>query len=219
MGTVGIGLSDSKTFTIRNTGRANLIGSATLLIDDPSIAGVYAVSPQTFNIKPKGSQVETVTFSPNGSSDIAGIVITSNDETRPLISVVLEGNGAPGKLSAPKTFRITGPVGKMTLTNLTIKNIGKGLLSGGWETVTVGPYIVAGGSFGPLQPRATALIPIVFTPAAKGAAPIVDLPILVRQTEYRRPAGSAQRGWQVSSRRLSSGHGSSGRRKGGSRTA
>jgi hypothetical protein len=179
IGTVGIGLSATKTFTIKNTGKANLIGSATLRFDDSSQAGVYVVSPATFNLAPRGSQIETVTFRPDASSDIASILIASNDETRPLISVVLDGNGAPGKLSVPRTFKIVGSVEHPIQTNLTIKNVGKGLLSGEWEPVTLAPYSVAGGFFGPLQPGATALIPITFTPSAKGAAPIVDLPIIV----------------------------------------
>jgi hypothetical protein len=179
MGTVGIGLSASKTFTIRNTGKANLIGSATLLFNDPSQAGVYVVSPTSFNLAPRGSQIETVTFSPKAATDTASIVIASNDQSRPLISVVLNGTGAPGKLSVPKAFKITGLVGRTSQTNLTIKNVGKGLLSGKWEPVTVVPYSVAGGSFGPLQPGAIALIPITFAPSEKGAASIVDLSLIV----------------------------------------
>jgi hypothetical protein len=98
-----------------------------------------------------------------------------------MIDVVLNGSGVPGKLSAPKTFGIKGSVGQIIHSNLTIRNIGKGLLSGTWPTVTAGPYSLAGGSFGPLQKGATATIPITFAPTAKGNAEIVDLPIMVTE--------------------------------------
>jgi len=71
---------------------------------------------------------------------------------------------------------MTAPANGTTQVNLTIKNTGKGLLSGDWVPVATPPYSVAGNSFA-LQPNATANIAIIFSPTAKGTAPSVVLPI------------------------------------------
>jgi hypothetical protein len=180
-GSVAIGLSTSKSFTIKNSGKGNLNGGITIVIEPPTRTSVFTIVPDVINLAPGQSQPETVTFSPDQISDSATAVLTSNDSTRPSIGVVLTGTGLVGKLSVPKTLAISGLVGQPVQVSLTIKNIGKGFLSGNWAPVSVAPYGVVGGSFGPLQPNASTTIPIIFTPTAKGNAPTVALVIGVLQ--------------------------------------
>ncbi len=90
----------------------------------------FAVSPNTFNIAPGQVQTEAVNFAPDSTKDSALAVVDSNDPRRPTINVVLKGTGAPGKLSVSKTVTIKGTVGQTTQINLTLRNSGKGLLSG-----------------------------------------------------------------------------------------
>jgi Pro-kumamolisin, activation domain len=173
LGTTGIGQSSSKNFTIRNSGKGNLAGSVQILIAPPSRTSVFSVTPGSFNLAPGASQTETVTFTPDAPADSAMAIVVSNDATRPTTAVNLIGVGAGGALSVPKTFTITGAAGQTVQASLTIKNSGKGLLSGSWTPVAIPPYSVAGGSFGPLAAGATASITINFSPSVKGNAPTV----------------------------------------------
>jgi hypothetical protein len=91
--------------------------------------------------------------------------------------VVLSGTGAPGKLAVAKSFVVRGSIGQTTQSNLTIRNTGKGLLSGSWTSIADSLYRVAGGSFGPLARSETSTIPIDFSPTVKGNAATVLLTI------------------------------------------
>jgi len=176
MSAVGLGQSTTHTFSIKNSGKGNLVGTIQVVINPPSRASVFTVTPGSFNLAPGQSQAETVVFTPDGPIDSAAAIISTNDSTRPTIGVTLNGSGAAGKLSVAKTFTMTAPANGTTQVNLTIKNTGKGLLSGDWVPVATPPYSVAGNSFA-LQPNATANIAIIFSPTAKGTAPSVVLPI------------------------------------------
>jgi len=176
MGAVAIGQPISKNFSIRNSGKVNLLGSVEVIIDPPSRASVFTVTPGPISIAPGQSKTETVTFMPDQPNDSAAAIISTNDSTRPTIGVSLSGSGLAGKLSVPTTVTITGQVGKTTPGTLTIRNTGKGLLSGDWTSVAVGPYLVSGGPIA-LQPGATMPITIKFSPTVKGNAPSAVLVI------------------------------------------
>jgi hypothetical protein len=176
VGSIGIGLSTTKSFSIKNSGVGNLTGSLQVSIADPSQASVFSVAPDSFNIAPKQSQSETVTFAPNEPSNSAALIISSNDGTQPTVGVRLTGTGLTGKLKVPGTFTIMGPVGQTIPANLVIKNAGQGILSGDWAGVTILPYHVDPGSF-VLQPGMATSIPFSFTPTAEGNAPTVVLAI------------------------------------------
>ena len=96
-------------------------------------------------------------------SDTALALISSDDATRPTVGVVLNGTGLVGKLTAPAAFTMTSQVGITLPATLTIKNTGKGPLSGDWAPVSIPPYQVGSGHFD-LQPGATQSIQINFTP-------------------------------------------------------
>ncbi len=177
LGSVGIGLTSTKSFNIKNSGKGNLIGSVTVLDDANSETPIFAVTPETFNLAPGQSQLESVAFKPEAGKHTAAAIISSNDAARPTVGLILKGTGLPGKLSLSKTFTMTGLVGQTVQANLLIKNKGKGFLSGDWAPVEIAPYHVAAGSFGPLQPGASIAIPISFSPTVVGKAPTVVLPI------------------------------------------
>jgi len=176
---VAIGQPISKTFSIRNSGKGNLLGSVEVIIDPPSRASVFTVDQSSFNIAPGGSQTESVTFTPDLTIDTAAAIISSNDATRPTVGVALTGSGLAGKLSAPSTFTIMASVGTpIPPVNLPIRNVGKGLLSLDWAPVAILPYSVNGGHFD--LPAGTSFgIPISFAPTVKGNAPSVALAITV----------------------------------------
>ncbi len=176
VGSVAIGQTTTKNFTIKNSGKGNLVGTVQVLIDPPSRASVFTVNQSSFNIPPGTPITEMVSFMPDMTNDTAVALISTNDATRPTVGVVLNGSGLVGKLSVPASVTMTSKVGTTFPGNLTIKNIGKGLLSGDWAPVSIGPYQIDSGHFD-LQPGATHSIPISFTPTVKGSAPSVALAI------------------------------------------
>jgi hypothetical protein len=178
VGSVAIGEPIAKNFSIKNSGKGNLIGSVEVLIDPPSRASVFTVNPPSFNIAPGQSVPETVTFEPDVPNDSAVAIISSNDATQPFFGIVLSGTGLTGNLSVPSTFTMTAPAGTTIQPSLTIKNNGKGSLSGDWASVTTSNYSVAPGSFA-LEAGQTTTIPITFIPTVKGNAPSAALAISV----------------------------------------
>jgi len=176
MGSVAIGQSTSKNFNIKNSGKGDLIGSVGVTISPPTRSQVFQVSQGSFDIAPGQSLTESVTFTPDLPVDTAAAIIDTNDATRPSIGIALSGVGLAGKLSVPGTLTISAPVGTTFSTSLTIKNTGKGLLSGDWAPVNIAPYTVGFGHFD-LPPGATIAIPITFSPAVKGVNPSAALAI------------------------------------------
>ncbi len=169
---IGTGASATKSFKIKNSGKSELVG--TIAIDPPQSTSVFSVTPSTFDLAPKKSQTETVTFIPDPTSgtttNTAAAIINSNDAARGTINVALNGKGLAGKLSVKAAVNLKGTVGETTEVDLPIKNTGKGMLSGSWTAVSTAPYSVSAGFFGPLQPHATSTIAISFTPLTKGRA-------------------------------------------------
>lgn len=93
-GTVTVGASTSRTFTIGNTGTAQLTGALALATPTSD----YTFSPTAFSVAPGGTQVVTVTFGPTQAvTSTDTIVVSSNDTTNPTVSVSLTGTG----VSAP----------------------------------------------------------------------------------------------------------------------
>ncbi len=160
---IGAGSPSTKKFNIKNSGKGgDLIGSITM--DSPSD---FSISPTTFDVLPGKSQQVTVTFTPTTTTETGQATIFSNDATKGMLSLKLKGTGEPGKLSVPGGFTLHGPVGVTTPVNLTIKNVGKGILNGSWPSVAVPPYAVTGNNFS-LLPKGTMTIVIDFTPPAAG---------------------------------------------------
>jgi hypothetical protein len=178
LGSVAIGQVTSKGFSIRNSGKGNLLGNIQVLIDPPSRSAVFSVTPNTFNIPPGQSLPESVVFQPDTPVNAALAIISTNDATRPTIGVVLSGSGVAGKLVAPATFTMSAPAGTSIQPSLTIRNTGKGQLSGNWASVMTANYNVTGQPF-TIPPGSSTTVPITFSPSVKGNAPSVALAISV----------------------------------------
>jgi hypothetical protein len=178
---LGLEASTSKSFLIRNVGKnGNLIGSLSLT----QTAATFALTTSpTFTIPPHASATETVTYLPATSLDTATLTITSNDAKHGLLDVTLRGRGLLGRLAVPAGITIVGDtIGQPTTATLTLKNAGRGLVTGSWSAVTpttAAPFSVAGSPFFSLTPGAKTTIPITFTPAVKGRATNAALIIMV----------------------------------------
>jgi hypothetical protein len=98
-GTVTVGTSSSKTFTVSNTGDATLTGSIAL-VGGTSLE--YTVSPATFSIAAGAAPVGvTVTYAPvDTTTDTGSVEVNSNDPARPIVSVSLIGTGAEQPVNA-----------------------------------------------------------------------------------------------------------------------
>src|SRR5208283_1824553 len=102
----------------------NLVGSLTI----SQLTPTFTVSPASFNLAPKATQSEMVTYTPDATIDIATVVINSNDPLHSTLNVNLVGHGVAGRLGAPATVTLSGPTGAAITGNLVIKNTGRGLL-------------------------------------------------------------------------------------------
>ena len=180
----GVGVTTTKpastkpSFTIKNAakkGAGNLMGMVSL-----SDTSVFNISPGTFNLAPGKSQKESVTFAPTLPANTATATISSNDAFgNNNLTLTLSGAGLPGKLSVPKTLNLSGKVGTTVQKNLTIKNSGKGVLTGSWSSITTPPFMVTGNTFGPILPGKTQVVVVSFSPTSKGKISPVPLTITI----------------------------------------
>ena len=175
-GGIGLSTSTTKNLVIKNVGKTgDLIG--TLTLSQPS---AFSITTSTsFDIAPHAAATETVSYTPISIKDTATIAVTSNDAKRGSLAVKLTGRGFAGKLSAPASFAISATNGTTVMPTLTIKNTGKGLLTGSWTGVTTAPYGVIANPLFSIQPGGTTPITVSFTPMMKGRAPTATFMINV----------------------------------------
>ena len=174
---IGLGTSTTKNLVIKNLGKTgNLIGTLTLSQPSP-----FSLTTSTsFDIAPHAAATETVTYLPDATVDSATITINSNDAKRGALTVKMTGRGFAGKLQAPASFTISGPTGgAMAMSNLTIKNTGKGMLTGSWTGVATPLYSVTANPLFSIPPGGTRSITVSFTPTMKGHAPTATFMINV----------------------------------------
>jgi hypothetical protein len=169
---IGTGTSSTAKVIIKNIGKTvGLIGDISLTNDQAETAFMLS-SPGPFNIPPHGTLRETITFTPDATSDSATITVTSNDPSKATINIPVTGTGLPGKLSAPKTLTITSKgVGVQGTANLILKNVGKGVLTDSVSAATA-PFDGGGGS-GSIPPH-KANPPIVITFMPTSTAPVTS---------------------------------------------
>lgn len=137
-GSVIFGQSSSLTFTIRNTGTANLTGVGVTI--DGTDASLFTVTASpTATIAPSGSTTCTVQFAPTtAGSKTATLHIASNDGTTNPFNVALTGTGTDVAVShlsveQPAGTQITSGaatgfgnvvIGSSTTVTFTVKNLG-----------------------------------------------------------------------------------------------
>jgi hypothetical protein len=110
---------------------------------------------------------------PDGLSDSATITITSNDPAKGTINIPVAGKGLAGRLSVPRTLVIRSPgVGMQGQANLTLKNVGKGILTGSSPGPMPSPTFMemggGGGGGNAILPGQHQTLTITFTPTQTG---------------------------------------------------
>lgn len=187
-GLVGTTSSRSLTFTIGNTGNADLTGLA-LRIDGPDAAD-FAItrSPVSPVHGPEGTTTFTVRFSPQATgAGNAKLHITSNDPDKSEFNVALKGSGvvlSPEiSVSLPKHRELEDGVSKENFGNVkvgktsrtrifTIKNTGKANLTG-LSLKKDGPdkseFTLTNLSKKTLSPGKSTTFKVIFKPVAKGS--------------------------------------------------
>jgi hypothetical protein len=170
-----VGAFSTAKLTIKNVGKTgDLIGTISLTNNQPGTAFSPSLTGP-FDVPAHGTPLsETITFVPDGLSDGATITIISNDPSKSTITIQVTGKGLAGKIvAAPRTLTFISPgIGEAAPTkSLTLKNVGKGLLTGGISAAT-GPFSGAGGSGSLLPGQATDPIVITFTPTS--ATPVTQ---------------------------------------------
>ena len=165
--TVGIGMPTT-TRTVQITNRSL---ASTLTLDVGGLplpfevfgAGHYSLSPDT-------SVPVTIAFTPEtiGTANQT-LSIRSGDPRHPYVNVKVSGTVQAGKLSAPAKVALAGSSGSTTTKTVTLRNSGKGMLSGTVQPFVQGsPLTLIGGpvSFA-LAPGQTQPITIQFAPASR----------------------------------------------------
>lgn len=151
---IGTGASSRANLVIRNAGKpGDLIGNISLTNNQPGAAFTMN-SSGPFAIASGGKLIETITFTPDATFDGATITITSNDQTRSVLTIPVSGAGLTGKLLAQRNLTIRSRNGVPASANLPVKNTGKGMLtaqvssasapfSGGGDSIEIAPGEVA----------------------------------------------------------------------------
>ncbi len=164
---VGVGTpAVTRNLVVKSTGKAPLEGSIGPLAAPFSVVG----NPGVFSLDPGHSLTVQVQFNPQSAGTFQqAILIASDDESHPNVSVQVSGVGAPGILSVPAKldFGAVG-VGKSKTAGLVLKDVGLGVLTGNVDTSGLSaPFAVVSGA-GPFSLSAgkTLMVTIRFSPTS-----------------------------------------------------
>lgn len=159
---------------------ANRSASTPLALDIGTLMSPFTVSGAgQFTLPPHGSVPVTIVFTP----DVIGTAkqtlgIRSGDPKHPLVSVMVSGTVQPGVLSAPSQITLIAKSGAETTKTVTLRNSGKGMLSGTVEQFapTSSLQVLGGPIPFTLAPGKTQPVTIQFNPSGSSVA-IGDLAI------------------------------------------
>lgn len=192
-GSLAVGASTSLTFTIRNTGNADLSG-LTITTDGANAADfTITANPSAPVAGPDGTTAFTVKFAPTSAgSKTAAIHIASNDDDEASYDLTLTGSAFVNPPTTPKAPEVTvqqpagtnlvdgtakksfgtvvvGKTGKATI--FTIRNLGTAPLTGLAITKNgkhAKDFIVTKPGAATLAPGASTTFKVSFKPTAKG---------------------------------------------------
>ena len=198
-GAVNLGGNSNLTFTIRNTGSADLTGLGITI--DGAHAGDFAVtaSPTAPVSGPSGTTTFTVTFTPaGGAARSAALHIASNDGDENPFDIVIAGEGIPPVAIVTNGITIASencgtPNGRLdpneTVTLLfSLKNTGFDIASNVTATLQASGGVTAPSgaqSYGTLPPNGSAARPFTFTANAPcGGTVTATLLIQTNGTTY-----------------------------------
>jgi len=182
-GAVPLAQSASVSFSISNSGNADLAGLS-LLIDGPDAASfVIPNLPGSTVIPAGGSTVLAVQFTPiNPGAKTAVLHITSNDPLNNPFNIALTGlataaamlveqpSGTPLTNTATVAFGSV-PVGSSNSLSFTIRNTGNANLTGIGITEdgpSASEFAVTAGPMQPVLPGGTTVFAVQFTPSSAG---------------------------------------------------
>jgi subtilase family serine protease len=166
---LGVGMpATSRTVLIRNASR-----TSTLALEVGSLSSPFSVSGAgNYSLAPGSSVPVTVMFSPEvvGMASQA-LPITSGDPKHPHVNITVSGMVQPGKLSVSRTISLAARPGAMATRTVTLRNSGRGMLSGTVESFDQGsPFTLESGPVPfTLAPGQTQPISIQFAPATSGS--------------------------------------------------
>jgi hypothetical protein len=144
-GSLGVGSSSAKTFTIRNTGTANLTGLAVTKNGTHSAQFIISTVGMATTLAPGASTTFAVTFTPTGTAvgnRVAAIQIANNDPDEKPFDIALTGFGYVPEIAVehPVATNLvdgtasisygTTALDSSTVKVFTIKNLGSGDLTG-----------------------------------------------------------------------------------------
>ena len=169
-GTVNITQSATRTITIMNGGAVPLIITA---INGP--AGPFSIDnrPQLPVTIPAGQSIQiTVRFTPTSTLAVQGnITIVSNDPTRPVVGVTLQGQGAAAPVPDLQVSRslVEFPTGAGN-TTFVITNAGNADLIIAGLFFPSAPFSISGlpGTSFTLKPEESVTVTVTFAPATQG---------------------------------------------------
>jgi hypothetical protein len=183
-GSVNIGSNTSLTFTIRNSGTANLTG-LTITQDGANSAEFSVTANPTAPLAPAGTTTFTVQFAPTGAGvRTAAIHIASNDADENPYDITITGTGVAVPEIAVEQPALTNiadggsrdfgsvNMGSNTSLTFTIRNPGSANLTGLVITkdgAHPGDFVVTANPAAPVAPAGTTTFTVQFTPSAAGA--------------------------------------------------
>ncbi len=161
-GTVTVGGSTTRSFTLSNTGGGTLNGSA-------SASSIFSVSPGSFSLGAGSSQSFVVTFSPNSGGIYSGNVSFTTPFITPPGPVSLVGIGyqpQPNINVNNTSFDFGQPLVNSTASRtLSISNVGDATLTG--NLAVTGPFTLSGTAFS-IGPGGSQSFTISTTPTTTG---------------------------------------------------
>ncbi len=162
-GSVAVGSSADRTFTVQNTGGGTLTGSA-------STSAPYSViSGSPFSLAAGASQAVVVRFSPTATGTFTGNVSFTSNGGNVSPGVTGVGTASPPQISVTPASQNFGTVSVGSFADLTftVQNTGGSALTG--SASTSAPFsVVSGGSFS-LGAGASQGVVVRFSPTATGS--------------------------------------------------
>ena len=172
-GLVPVGSNASRTFTIRNTGGANLQVSATTLTGTDANQFAITSGGGSFTLAANATRSVAVRFAPTADgAKTAALSLASNDPDQSSFNVPLDGTGttAPDIAVSPLTHNYGAQsIGSSVTQAFTVSNTGNVSLVVSAPTLTGADFAFVGAQNGfTLAPGASSAINIRFSPTTEG---------------------------------------------------
>ncbi|MDB6120974.1 MAG: hypothetical protein JWO08_4755, partial [Verrucomicrobiaceae bacterium] len=129
-GTVPGPLSGTKTFTLRNTGTADLTGLS-VTVDGTNATDFQAAAPLATTLAPGASTTFVASFSPTKEGPrVAALHVKSNDLDHPSFNVTLIGTGVmPPKVTVKPVSKTVNPTVGAAISSVTFTIVATGTVS------------------------------------------------------------------------------------------